>query len=247
MCEKEHLHIRTMQIWEKSDDIERYLEELRGSDCVGIIMIGTETSPAVCRRFTSLSVPVILMDTYLEGCDCDCVLINNEAGAYQATDYIISRTKAQPGYIRSSYRIPNFEERLVGYKKAIRENGMSFARCITHELAPSFDAAFTDMMQIIRNEDTLAKAYVCENDILAISVIKALIASGYQVPEDISVIGFDNIREARIVTPGLTTMDVPRQYLGETAARQLLFRIKNRVPSASKIAIAPTLVKRFST
>ncbi len=247
VAEKERLHVRTMQLWEKSDDIERSLEEIRGSDAIGIILIGTEISAAVCRRFLSLSVPVVLLDTYLKEASCDCVVINNEAGAYMATDYIISRTKTQPGYIRSTFRIPNFDERMTGYKNAVRDNGMSYSRSIMHELAPSFDAAFTDMLGIIQSGETLASSYVCENDILAISAIKALKVSGYRVPEDIAVIGFDNIQEARIIDPGLTTMDVPRQYLGETAGRQLLYHIRHRAPSTAKIAIAPTLVKRFST
>ncbi len=247
IAEKEKLRIRSIQIWEKSDDLERSLEEIRGSDCIGVVLIGTEMTSAVCRRFTALSVPVVLLDTYLEDIDCDSVLINNETGAYKATDYLISRAKCQPGYIRSSYRIPNFEERLVGYKKAIRVNGMSVSRSVIHDLAPSFDGAFADMMQIIQSKEPLAKAYFCENDILAISTMKALKASGYRIPEDIAVIGFDNIQESRIVDPSLTTMDVPRQYLGESAARQLLFRVQNRVPSPTKIAIAPMLIKRFST
>ncbi len=247
IVEKEKLRTKVLQIWEKSDDIERTLEEIRGSDCIGVVLIGTEITASVCRRFTALSVPVVLLDTYLEDVDCDCVLINNETGAYLAADYLISRAKCQPGYIRSSYRIPNFEERLVGYKKAIRSNGMSFSRSVIHELAPSFDGAFADMMQILESGEPLAGAYFCENDILAISVIKALRARGYQVPQDIAVIGFDNIQEARIVEPSLTTMDVPRIFLGESAARQLLFRIQNRVPTPVKTAVAPSLVKRFST
>ncbi|MDO4622528.1 MAG: LacI family DNA-binding transcriptional regulator [Eubacteriales bacterium] len=247
VAEKEKLHVKLLQIWEKSDDLERSLEEIRGSDCIGIVLVGTEITAAVCRRFTSLTMPVVLLDTYLEDVSCDSVLINNETGAYKATDYLISRAKSQPGYIRSSYRIPNFEERLVGYKKAIRANGMSVSRSVMHELAPSFDGAFADMMQIIQSKEPLAQAYFCENDILAISTIKALKASGFRVPEDIAVIGFDNIQEARIIDPSLTTMDVPRQFLGESAIRQLLFRIQNRVPASAKIAITPVLVKRFST
>ena len=246
VASREHINVKQLQIWEKADDLDRYLEDLRVSDCLGIILLATESSIDVFQKFTALNIPIVILDTYFENLGCDSVLINNEAGSYLATDYLISRTKVQPGYIGSSFRIPNFEERLVGYKKAIRENGLSVSRSIMHEVSPTFDGAFSDMLNLIEDNTPLAKSYFCDNDIIAIGVIKALKLKGYKVPEDIAVIGFDNISESRIIEPSLTTMDVPRHYMGECAARQLIFRAKNNVQSPVKIAVAPTLIKRFS-
>lgn len=102
------------------------------------------------------------------------------------------------------------------------------------------------MLEIIDRRDPLAKCYFADNDIIAIGAMKALMLRGYRIPEDISFIGFDNISEGRIIEPALTTMDVPRLYIGKTAAKLLVEQIDSKVVHTSKVEIAARLVKRFS-
>lgn len=103
-----------------------------------------------------------------------------------------------------------------------------------------------DMLEIIDRKDPLAKCYFADNDIIAIGAMKALMLRGYRIPEDISFIGFDNISEGKIIEPSLTTMDVPRLYIGKTAAKLLVEQIDSKVVHTSKVEIAARLVKRFS-
>ena len=245
-CQKEHFTVKMMQFYEKADVLEDCFSDLRISDCKGIILIGTEIRQDVCRQFLSLGYPTILLDTYFDGLDCTSVLINNVQGAYIATNYLIANTGMQPGHLQSSYSIPNFIERQEGYLKAIKENGMSPSRSVIHRLSPSIEAAMADMLEIIDRNDTLAKCYFADNDIIAIGAMKALMLRGYRIPEDISIIGFDNITEGKIVEPALTTMDVPRLYIGKTAARLVIEQIDSKVVHTSKVEITARLVKRFS-
>lgn len=245
-CQKEHFTVKMMQFYEKVDVLEDCFSDLRISDCKGLILIGTEIRQDVCRQFLSLGYPLILLDTYFDGLDCTSVLINNAQGAYIATNCLIASVRVQPGYLQSSYSIPNFIERQEGYLKAIKENGMSPSRSIIHKLSPSIEAAMADMLEIIDRNDALAKCYFADNDIIAIGAMKALMLRGYRIPEDISIIGFDNITEGKIIEPSLTTMDVPRLYIGKTAARLLIEQIDSKVMHTSKVEIATRLVKRFS-
>ena len=245
-CQKEHFTVKMMQFCEKVDVLEDCFSDLRLSDCKGIILIGTEIRQDVCRQFLALGYPLILLDTYFDGLDCTSVLINNAQGAYIATNYLIAGTRVQPGYLQSSYLIPNFVERQEGYFKAVKENGMSPSRSVIHKLSPSIEAAMADMLEIIDRRDPLAKCYFADNDIIAIGAMKALMLRGYRIPEDISFIGFDNISEGRIIEPALTTMDVPRLYIGKTAAKLLVEQIDSKVVHTSKVEIAARLVKRFS-
>ena len=123
---------------------------------------------------------------------------------------------------------------------------MSIGKSITHELSPSIEGAFADMLEIIDRGDELASCYFADNDLIAIGVIKALRLRGYKIPDDISIIGFDNISESRIVEPSLTTIDIPRNFMGQTAARQLIRQILEPIPHSVKIEISVSLVKRFS-
>jgi len=187
-----------------------------------------------------------LLDTYFESLDCNSVLINNSQGAYIATEYLISITGTQPGYLQSSYPIYNFAARQEGYFKAIKENGMSRSRSVIHRLSPSIEDAMADMLEILDDDIKPERAYFADNDVIAIGAMKAFKLRGYRIPEDIAVIGFDNISESRIIEPSLTTMDVPRLFIGQTAARQLIRQIETKTYHVSKIEVNTHMVKRLS-
>ncbi|MCC8101522.1 MAG: LacI family transcriptional regulator [Clostridiales bacterium] len=246
ICRKQGYQLRTIQIHEKTDDLQRSLEDLRVSGCAGVILLGTETTADICRKFLTLSVPVVLLDTYFETLECSSVLINNTQGASLAASYLIDRCQKQPGYLQSSYRIENFEERKIGFMKAVREHGMSTGKSISHDLAPSIEGAFSDMLEILDRGDDIARCYFADNDLIAIGAIRALKLRGFKIPDDVAIIGFDNISESKIVEPSLTTIDIPRSFMGQMAAKQLLSQIANPLSRAVKIEVSTRLVKRFS-
>jgi LacI family transcriptional regulator len=245
-CRDNGYHLRTLQLYEQTDDFARIAEELRGSGCSGIILLGTEISSEVCRKFLHLNIPMVLLDSYFETIDCSSILINNAQGAYLATNYLIDNYHCQPGHLKSSYSIQNFFERDVGFKRAVREHGMSVGNSVIHELSPTIEGAMRDMLDLIDTHAALAGSYFADNDLIAIGVIKALQARHIRVPEDIPVIGFDNIREGQIVEPALTTIDIPRLFMGQTAVRQLIRQISYPVPHTVKTEISTSIVSRDS-
>lgn len=245
-CRRQSYKVRILQFYEKSDDLQTLIETLRISDCIGIILLGTELTESVGKIFISLHMPVVILDSYFDSLNCNYVLINNRQGAYHATDYLISRRMKQPGHLQASYPLRNFSERKEGYQKAIRDNGMSISLCIVHELSPSIDGALSDMLEIIDSGATLADCYFADNDLIAIGAIKAFKLRGYRLPEDIAIIGFDNISEGRVIEPSLTSVSIPRLYMAQLAVKKLIDCINTPVPYTSKIEVATSLVKRFS-
>ena len=245
-CQKRKIGTKIIHFYEKTDSLEECFAELRGSDCLGIILVGTEITKEVCQKFIDLHIPLTLMDTYFESLDCNSVLINNSQGAYIATEYLISISGTQPGYLQSSYPIYNFAARQEGYFKAIKENGMSKSRSIIHKLAPSIEDAMGDMLEILDDGAEIARCYFADNDIIAIGALKAFKLRGYRIPEDIAIIGFDNISECRVVEPSLTTMDVPRLFIGQTAAKQLIEQITTKMLHCCKTEVSTKMIKRLS-
>lgn len=81
-CRKNGYHLKTFQLYEKADDLQKYIEELRISQCAGVILLGTEVSASVCHEFLQLSVPVVLLDSYFDSADCSCVLSNKIGRAH---------------------------------------------------------------------------------------------------------------------------------------------------------------------
>lgn len=246
-CQKHGYRLKQVQINERSNDLQKWIEDIRITNCAGIILIATELNTNAYLEFRKLSIPIVLLDSHFNSPEISSVVINNTQGAYLATNFLINHIGKQPGHMQSSYKIENFEERRIGFNRAVREHGMSVSNSIHHELSPSIKGALADMLEIIDNNETLAECYFADNDLIAIGAIKALKLRGYRIPEDIAIVGFDNISESRIIDPALTTIDIPRRFMGLSAARQLIWQIDNPIPHTVKIEISTKLVKRFSS
>jgi LacI family transcriptional regulator len=245
-CRAQEYNVRTLQFFEECDDMKALIETLRTSDCDGVIILGTEIEEAKGRTLLSLNLPTVMLDSNVDSLPCNHVVINNFRGAYQATDYIISRHGKQPGHLRSSYPLRNFDEREMGFESALRDNGMSAALSIVHELPPTIEGAMAEMLSIIDSKAPLAGSYFADNDLIAVGAMKALKLRGYRIPDDIAVIGFDNISEGTIIDPALTTIDYSKIYMSQLAVRILIESIRNPVPHTAKIEVSTRLVKRYS-
>lgn len=228
------------------ESLEAQITDISYSDCIGLILLGTEMRPEDIKYFSSLRFPLVLLDVYFNSVKLDCVLINNLQGAFLATDYLISKTKKQPGYLHSSYSISNFEERSDGFYKAVRSHGMSPSKSVVHLLTPSIDGAYADMKAILAQQEDLAPCYFADNDLIAIGAMKALKQAGYRIPEDIALIGFDNLPMSSYIEPTLTTVNVPKTYMGELAAQRLIEQLRARQFVPVKIEVHTNLIERRS-
>lgn len=246
-CKKADYKLKITYIYEDQEDVGEQLEEIQYSDCIGLIVLGTEMRPEDLKPFQQLPLPFVLVDTYFETITCDCVLINNVQGAYLAASHLIKKTKKQPGYLHSSYDIGNFAERNSGFFKAVRAHGMSSAQSIVHRLTPSMDGAYADMKEIIAQGETLASCYFADNDLIAMGAMKALKEAGYKIPGDIAIAGFDNLPFSKVIEPSLTTINVPKHYMGEMAAERLVTLLHDSSAAPVKIEISTSLVERRST
>ena len=242
-CAQEGYRLRTQYLHE-SDFCPRDLDELHASDCMGIILLGTEMMEEDLKPFLTLPPSLVLLDNYFDTVPCDAVLINNEQGAYLAARHLIRTCRAHPGHLRSSFSINNFLERANGFKKAVRAHGMSFSQSIIHELTPSMSGAYADMKEILERGEPIARCYFADNDLIAAGAIKALREAGRRIPEDVAIVGFDNIPISQILD--LTTINVPKEYMGELAAQRLFERIRTPGLPAVKLAVTTDLIDRYS-
>ncbi len=244
-CQRLPYHL-SIQYLHDGDNIAAQLNTWKHSGCRGILLLGTEMQPQDLSHFLNIDIPLVLLDNYFEEINVDSVLINNIKGAYTATNYLIRKRMSQPGYLHSSYSINNFEERADGFYKAIRKNGMSTSRSIVHRLTPSVDGAYADMKELIGRGEPLANCYFADNDLIAAGTIRALREAGYQIPRDIAVVGFDNMPICTYIDPTLTTIHVPKEYMGQMAVRRLHELITTSDSQPIKIEISTTLQKRRS-
>lgn len=243
-CRSTGYHLNIRYIYE--ENIRQELANILSSDCKGVILLGTELREKDFDSFATFPLPLVVLDTYFEGIVRDCILINNVQGAFLATNYIIAKRKQQPGYLRSSYSIGNFEERADGFYKAIRHNGMATGASIVHRLAPSVEGAYADMKALIEQGEPLASCYFADNDLIAAGAMRALKEAGYRIPEDIGIVGFDNTAMCELLDPPMTTIHVPKQAMGQLAVEQLLRLIAKNSAVPTKLEVSTTLIKRES-
>lgn len=229
-----------------SDDLEEQLHTIQAYHYEGIILLGTTMSRNEILPFEKLDIPVVLLDAYFPNLNVDCVTINNVDSAETATDYLIKKRHQQPGYLHSSFDIVNFSERNLGFLNAVRKNAMPASKSIVHRLSPSIDGSYADMLEILNQNEPIANCYFADNDEIAIGAVRAFKEKGYQIPEDVAIVGFDNIPYSAFVEPPLTTIDVPKSYMGAIAVKQLISAIKDKSTFHIKIEINTNLIVRSS-
>lgn len=246
-CKEQNYHLNISYFFE-DDDVNSRLQEWKNAKISGIVLLGTEIDKHDLIPFINSGIPFVLLDNYFEDLHVNSVITNNVQGAFSATNYLIRKKHSQPGYLRSSYRNVGFEERADGFYKAIRRNGMSASRSLVHDLSPTIDGAYGDMKEVLMQEGNtkLTDCYFADNDLIAVGAMRAFMEAGYRVPEDISIVGFDDMPLCTYVTPALTTVHVPKQYMGDVAVKRLVEIIKNSESRPVKIEVITSLIKRKS-
>ena len=237
--------IRVANVYD-TQELERVLSDLRAEKNAGAVIFGTEMQGTDFALLREIRYPFVLMDNHCTGLPGDSVQIANIDGAFLATDYLVKKRKVQPGYLHSAYRIFNFDERRRGFEDALHENGMSRSRSPVIELTPSAEGAYEDMKAYLDAGEEVSSAYFADNDLIAIGAIRALKEKGYRVPEDIGVIGFDDIPLCDYINPPLTTVHIPKRYMGSVAARRLFERFEEKGCEPLNLEIQPSLVVRGS-
>lgn len=230
-----------------NQNIEEQIHSLRTTPCAGILLLATEMHSADLAPFKSLSVPIVVMDSYFPDENFDCILINNVYGAKHAVQYLIAQGHSEIGYLSSSVTIRNFHERQDGYLRGIKTIPViNDSRRYMVKVSPTADGAFHDMAAYLASGPQLPTAFFADNDLIAISCMRALRAAGYLIPEDISIVGFDGISTGELLDPPLTTMNVLKEQLGIAAVSRLDDRIRGYAKGVIKVEVATELVERGS-
>ena len=243
-CREKNFSLQIKYFYE-NDTSEQQTDDIQIHECDGILLLGTEMQLEDFKYFKSVKdIPIVVLDTYFDCLDYDFVTINNTRGTFNSTEYLISQGFTDIGYLRSSYEIANFSERFDGYCKAMKKYNLAINSDHIHYVLPTADGAYNDMKKI--SVQSLTKAYIADNDLIAAGMVHFLKEQGMSIPDDVSVIGFDNMPFCDIIEPGLSTLDVKKHEFGTAAVNQLINRIQNLNSSFCRIQLSPTLRIRKS-
>lgn len=230
-------------------NIKTVAEEQRSD---GVILLGTNLNQAQIGVIADLlSSPLVVLDNCFETLPVHFVEINNVMGAYQAGSHLCELGHRDIGYIASNVRIHNFDNRKRGFTTALYERGLEIAEECVFSVAPTIlssqEALKSQLSAYLDAGNPLPTAFFCECDYIAISAIKTLGELGYRVPDDVSVVGFDNISEAVIVSPELTTVHVEKERMAHLAVDLIIQSIESDELVKTKITVDTQFIERLSS
>jgi len=176
-------------------------------------------------------VPIILLGERLFGAPFDHILIDNTEAAYTATKHLIELGKsriAAIGVQKARSEAPSL--RTQGFLRAHREANLPTDPSLVMDggLWHRADGAEAMKKLLSRSRDEIPDAVFCFNDLMALGAMSVITAAGYRIPEDIAVIGIDDIEDGRYATPSLSTIEPDKQKIAHLAVTMLIDRIKNK-------------------
>jgi LacI family transcriptional regulator len=226
----------------ESQNHDEQFSAIIASSCRGIILLATEMVSQDMKIFSSLRIPLVILDNSFSDVPRDSITINNIRGSGEAVKYLEQSGHTRIGHLRSSVNINNFYERREGYLRALKQADPVY----TVAISSTSDGAYRDMKKYLASNPEIPSAFFADNDIIAISCIRALREGGRRIPEDVSIIGFDDIPASAVVDPPLSTMRVPKKSLGILAVERLIKQINGETSETVRIAVNTELVIRSS-
>lgn len=186
-----------------------------------MIVIASRVGSLYAERLQELRVPIVLINNQADGDYIYSVRVDDQRGARKAVEHLIALGHRRIGYVGCHFRPPSNRRRLEGYRQALQQAGIPYApEFVLHPL--SFSDVENGRIALDRLVEAGVTAVFCYNDRTAIGVMTRARELGVRVPEDLSVVGFDDIEAGWYVTPPLTTVHQPRYEMGRCAMEMVL-------------------------
>jgi LacI family transcriptional regulator len=222
-----------------------YLNVLKEKMVDGVIYMSNSLESKTIELIKKLQMPTVLVETTDEEKTFPSVTIDNEKAAYEATKYLIKKGNKRIAYLGAREdKINAGAIRYLGYKKALRESGVELDKDIVSLRGLKAHSGYEGMKVIIAKSKP--DAVFCASDEVAMGAINALREANLRVPEDVNVMGFDNIDSAAIFYPKLTTISQPMYDMGSVSMSLLIKVIGKSILEEQHFVLPHKLIERDS-
>ncbi|QIW16413.1 transcriptional repressor PurR [Pasteurellaceae bacterium RH1A] len=231
----------------EEDKIQNHLDMLIKKRVDGILVMCSEYTRNSLELFNGTNVPMVVMDWGKSDGKSDRILDNSYAGGQLAARYLMDNGHRDIAVIAGNLEKTTVKTRFDGFVDALQEAGLSLKADWICEGDFEPEGGFECMNNLLK-QDSLPTAVFCFNDVMALGAISAINAKGLSVPQDISVMGYDNIHSSRFYAPALTTVHQSKSRLAVKALEVLLERIQNQenAEAPRSLEFFPELVVRHS-
>lgn len=218
----------------------------------GIVLTGLYKRE-YAKKIIDIGLPVVSVDTFYDidvnNLISDTIMMENERGVFEATTALINQGHMKIGFSGDIYACRSFYERWLGYKHALEAAGLEVDEglCLLNRI---IDSRYSTREKLDKSLDSMKEiptAMVCCNDGRAIDLMMLLKKRGIRIPEDIAIVGFDDIKESQIFTPSITSVHCYGEDMGKRTAWELLWRMENTDSPFEQITIPTKVIYRDST
>ncbi|MDO5548259.1 MAG: LacI family DNA-binding transcriptional regulator [Eubacteriales bacterium] len=227
------------------DTLDDILLSVSPENHSGIILLGTEYYQNPSSSFFQTPVPLVVLDGFFPEYPLNTVNMDNSYGVHQAISHLIENGHTEIGYLKSSIEFGCLRDRAACIYSSLTQLGLSHPGCVI-EVSQEPMVIQQEVAQYLDSLPSIPSAFVADNDIIAVSAIQVFQKKGFRVPEDISIIGFDDSNICTIVTPYLTTVKANLTEMARLATSRLIAMIQKPSPGFIRSTVGTALVQRES-
>jgi len=224
----------------------KYIQLLRQKSVDGIIVATGVRNDEFLKELIDQNVPVALVAREMSVLATSTVLVDDFAGGYNATRHLIDLGHKRIAVIAESMSVSSSKERVRGYRHALEEAGLDYAEELVAASDFSIESGRETAQAILRQAERPTAIFAC-NDLLAIGAMQAAKELGIRVPEELSVVGFDNTILASITDPPMTTVAQPIRAMGHQVVDLIVSEINETSTVKQRVVLLPELIVRQST
>ena len=212
----------------------------------GMILLGTDLPLVYENYLDDYNKPVVLVDTYMPGCNKDSVVIDNQQCMQLALRHLKEKGHRKIGFVCSGFKTFNYTDRYDSFITEMRRLGLPVNKNYIFPVNPLMDSAYDNIVSILEMSDDFPTAILTDNDTEAVGMLNAF-KQKYNVPEKISIIGMGDTFYCRLSSPRISVIQIPADSIGRKAVMLLRERTENPTSSfVYKLSIGGELVPRNS-
>ncbi len=232
----------------RDKDFRERIGEICREECAGVILLATEMLKDDMAFFSGIRSKIIVLDSFLPTLPYNVVVMNNYEAGYMAGERLIRAGHKHIGHITSSASFYNMKYRQDGFIDCMIENNLEINEKNIIALTPTLDGSRTDMDSYLeKRRDPLPTAFFAANDILAVGAIRAMMDKGIRIPQDVSIIGMDDLKYCQVTNPKISTIRVLRQAMAVAVVRRLIEMNDSSMPQCIlKTQVGVELIDRDS-
>ncbi|QJC54531.1 substrate-binding domain-containing protein [Paenibacillus albicereus] len=230
----------------------RFASLINPRGVMGLVGVGFISYP-VLLEIRNLGIPTVLIDHEEPLVPTDVLSMNNFEWMRRVANYLIGLGHRRLQFVGNLTYSRSFYDRWFGFRAMMEEHGLSTdgqhdgLLTVRGHNRSEMTEALEPMLQELQREERLPTAFACANDSIAICIMTILARMGVSVPGDVSVAGFDDIEDAALSSPTLTTVHVHKHDMGRRAVEALLRRVQQPASPVEKVLLTGELVIRAST